>query len=58
MKKIIAGRFVALDGPHHGRIRAVGDGIANARFLAFELEPELATGTGKVAGLGVMREPV
>ena len=58
MKKIIAGRFVATDGAHHGGIRAVGDGIADAGFLAFKLKPEPAFGTGKITGLGVVRKPV
>jgi len=33
-------RLVVADGVHHRRIRAVRDGIADARLLAFELIPQ------------------
>ena len=58
LHEVIAGRTVAANGPHHGIIRAVSDGITDAGFLAFKLEPEFAFGTGKIAGLGVVRKPV
>jgi hypothetical protein len=35
-------RLVVADGVHHRRIRAVRDGLAEARFLAFELKPKPA----------------
>jgi hypothetical protein len=35
-------QLVALDSVHHRRIRAVRDGLAKARFLAFELKPKPA----------------
>jgi hypothetical protein len=33
-----------LNGVHHRLIRAIGDGIADARLLAFELKPKPALG--------------
>lgn len=54
--EIIAGGFVPLKRGHHGRVGAVRDGTADAGFLSFKLEPEMAMETGKIAGLGVVAE--
>ena len=55
--KLEVGRLIVLNRLHHGSICAVCDGIAEAGFLAFELKPEFAIGTGKVTGLRVVRQP-
>lgn len=57
MHEIIAWRFVTLNGPHHGVIRTISNGIADTGFLAFKLEPKFALGTRKITGLRVMGEP-
>lgn len=46
MQEIVAGRAIFPDGFHHRRISAVADGFADGRFLAFELIPKPALGTG------------
>ena len=50
-------RLVRANRVHHRGIRAVRDGIADARLLAFKLIPELALGTAEVAGPRVVTEP-
>ena len=58
MQEIEIGRFVVADGGHHRFVGAVGDRIAEAGFLAFELIPEAAGGTGEIAGFGVGDEAI
>jgi len=38
--EIEARQFILPDGIHHRLIRTIGDGLADSRFLAFELIPE------------------
>lgn len=52
MQEIETGCFVTLDGIHHGGISAVGDSLAEAVFLAFQLEPVAAGGATIITGLG------
>jgi len=33
-------QFIVPDGVHHRVIRAIGDGLADSRFLTFKLIPE------------------
>ena len=53
-----AWRAVFLDGFHHCAVSAIADGIADARFLAFELIPKSAGETFVIAGFGAGLEPV
>jgi len=52
--KVDSGRevpeLVVVDGVHHRRIRAVRDGVTDARFLAFELIPETTGQAGIITG--------
>lgn len=56
MEEKIIRRSVTPDRIHHRFIRAVGDGIANGCFLAFELIPETAIRAGKIAGFRVVAQ--
>ena len=58
LHEIEIGCFVVADGGHHGFVGTIGDAIAEAGFLAFELIPEAAGGTGKIAGFGVGDETI
>lgn len=57
VQEIKAGQLVVADGVHHRAIRAIRDGSADARLLAFQLKPELAAGTGKNCRHGRGRLP-
>ena len=41
---------------HHGAVRTVCDGIANASLLAFKLVPETAIRAGIITSLGVVAQ--
>ena len=49
---------VVANGVHHGFISAIGNGTTNGGFLAFELVPETAFGTGEIDNLGIVLQPV
>jgi hypothetical protein len=51
-------RLVRPNRVHHRRIRAVRDGIADARLLAFKLIPELTIRAFEIDGLRVVNLPV
>lgn len=57
MEEIEIGRFIIANGLHHGAVRAIRDGVSDAGFLAFELEPEFAVGTGKITRPRVVLQP-
>lgn len=58
MQEKVAGRAVFLDGFHHCGISAVADGLADGRFLAFELIPKAAMRAVIIARLGSRPEPI
>ena len=58
MQEKAAGRAVFPDGFHHRGISAVADGLADARFLAFELIPKATGRTFVIARLGAGLEPI
>jgi len=57
MEKIKIWGLVIVDGVHHGRVRAVGYRVSDARFLPLQLKPEFAVGAGKITRPRVVAQP-